>query len=300
MGASVLFRLVELGGAVLPQDRRIRTERRVRGWIENTRLRRADAAVVSYGKSGRTWVRVMLSRFYARKHELGDGAFLRFDEFRRKAPDVPAILFTHDNYLGDFTGQAQSKSDYRRHRLILLVRDPADVAVSQYFQWLHRMRPHKKLINGYPAHRAEVSMVEFVLGPAGIRKIIRFMNDWTDALPKLEAPLVVRYEDLRADPHRWLGEMLAILGTPGTEQEIADAVEYAAYENMRQREAVGDSGARALRAGNKANPDSFKARRAKVGGYRDYFDDAQIAQIDNMISRELSDQFGYADRKAPI
>ena len=29
--------------------------------------------------------------------------------------------------------------------------------------------------------------------------------------------------------------------------------------------------------GDKNNPDSFKVRRAKVGGYRDYFDDRQIA-----------------------
>ena len=29
-----------------------------------------------------------------------------------------------------------------------------------------------------------------------------------------------------------------------------------------------------MKPGDKANPNSFKVRRAKVGGYRDYFDDA--------------------------
>jgi alcohol sulfotransferase len=41
------------------------------------------------------------------------------------------------------------------------------------------------------------------------------------------------------------------------------------------------------------NPDSYKVRRAKVGGYRDYFDDAQIAAIDALVSERLDPVYGY-------
>ena len=48
-----------------------------------------------------------------------------------------------------------------------------------------------------------------------------------------------------------------------------------------------------MKAGDKANPDSFKVRRAKVGGYRDYFDDAQVAQLDALTEARLLPGFGY-------
>ena len=41
---------------------------------------------------------------------------------------------------------------------------------------------------------------------------------------------------------------------------------------------------------DKSNPDSFKVRRAKVGGYRDYFDDAQVAEIDALVGRRALDR----------
>ena len=43
-----------------------------------------------------------------------------------------------------------------------------------------------------------------------------------------------------------------------------------------------------------ANPDSYKVRRAKVGGYRDYFDDEQVARIDELVRSKLSPLYGYA------
>ena len=44
--------------------------------------------------------------------------------------------------------------------------------------------------------------------------------------------------------------------------------------------------------GDKDNPDSYKVRRAKVGGYRDYFTDEQCEQLDAMVA-ELNPVFGY-------
>jgi hypothetical protein len=32
-----------------------------------------------------------------------------------------------------------------------------------------------------------------------------------------------------------------------------------------------------------------------VGGYRDYFDDDQVARIDALVNSKLSDMFGYAE-----
>ena len=45
--------------------------------------------------------------------------------------------------------------------------------------------------------------------------------------------------------------------------------------------------------GDKSNPDSYKVRRAKVGGYRDYFNDAELEQIDSMVNERLRSGLGY-------
>jgi alcohol sulfotransferase len=45
--------------------------------------------------------------------------------------------------------------------------------------------------------------------------------------------------------------------------------------------------------GDKSDPDSYKVRRAKVGGYRDYFDDGQAEQIEAYIRDHLEPRFGY-------
>jgi hypothetical protein len=45
--------------------------------------------------------------------------------------------------------------------------------------------------------------------------------------------------------------------------------------------------------GDKKNPDSFKVRRAKVGGYKDYFTDEQVGEIDAMVDADLLPQIGY-------
>jgi hypothetical protein len=45
--------------------------------------------------------------------------------------------------------------------------------------------------------------------------------------------------------------------------------------------------------GDKNNPDSYKVRRAKVGGYRDYFSDEQVDAIDKQVADTLDPLFGY-------
>jgi alcohol sulfotransferase len=78
-----------------------------------------------------------------------------------------------------------------------------------------------------------------------------------------------------------------------TDSEVVDAVEWAAFENMKQREADAASSSGRLRAADVDNPDSFKTRRAKVGGYQDYFDDTEVRAIDDIIDQTLDARFGY-------
>ena len=279
-------------------------ERRTRGREEYRKLRLADCAVVSFGKSGRTWLRVMISRVYQLKYGLSRRYLLGFDNFHYKNPQIPKIFFTHDNYIKDFTGNENSKVDFYNKKVILLVRDPRDIAVSQFFQWKYRMRPGKKAINQYPEQEeADISVFDFVLRPnAGLPKIITFLNLWAEEFPRIKDILVVRYEDLRTHPEEILGRIMNFLGTPATEEQIGDGVAFASYDNMKKMEQKGVfwlSGGR-LVPRDRQNPNSYKVRRAKVGGYRDYFDDKQVAEIDELVRTTLSPVYGYTDEGVGI
>jgi len=280
-----------------PEEKKIAVERWLRGREEFRKLKQSDCVVVSFGKSGRTWLRVMLSRFYQVKHGLSEKNLMGFDNMHRMNPDIPVIFFTHDNYLKDYTSHTDSKQDFYGKKVILLVRDPRDVAVSQFFQWKYRMRPRKKNLNQYPAHDADVSIYDFVMDPhGGMPKIIDFMNLWARELPHMEHLLVVRYEDMRSQTASELKKIVDFIGTPGNESQIKEAVEFSSVENMKkleQKKTFWLSGSRMVPK-DRNNPHSYKVRRAKVGGYRDYFEDSQIEQIEQQVNATLSPSFGYS------
>lgn len=283
----------------LPYERKKSMERWLRGKEELRKLNLADWVLVSWAKSGRTWLRVMLSRAYQMKYGLSERSLLGFDNLHRKNPAAPTVFFTHGNYLKDYTGNRDSKIDFYDKKVVLLVRDPRDVAVSQFFQWKFRMRPRKKKLNDYPGHGEDVSTFDFVMNSAvGLPRIIDYFNGWAKDVPRMRNILVVRYEDMRKDPARILGQILEFVGTPCTNEQIKEAVEFAAYENMKkleQRKAFWFSGDRLVPRDRK-DPNTYKVRRAKVGGYRDYFDDQQIEQIDALVDSDLAPFYGYGAR----
>ncbi len=285
---------------MLPPERRKALERRMRGKEEFRKLRLADCVVVSFGKSGRTWLRVLISRFYQIRYGLRPSVMIGFDNLHRRNPAIPRIFFTHDNYLRDYTGHREDKRDFYDRRTVLLARDPRDVAVSQYFQWKFRMRPAKKILNDYPTE--EVDIFTFVMSPAGLPRVIDFLNGWAREMPRIREFLLLRYEDLKADTAAELARLLEFMGEKPTAEELADCVSFASVENMRkleEKQVFWLAGSR-LRPKDRSNPNSYKVRRAKVGGWRDYFDDAQVAAIDAYVAEHLDPVFGYRTAGNPV
>ncbi len=287
--------LASLAARPLPREASVKVERYMRGWEEARKLPASDAVIVSFGKSGRTWFRVLISRYFAHKHGLAQGQMMEFDEFHRANPKIPVLFFTHDNYLKDFAGHDRKFELYGNKPVILLVRDPRDTAVSQYFQWKHRIVPRKKIINDYP--QGDIDVHSFITGEAaGIPKIIEFMNAWGRDLARFPNLMVIKYEDLKANTAGELGRALRFLGVSPTDEELADAAEYASIDNMRkmEQENAGKLTANArLKPGDANDPSSFKVRRAKVGGWRDYVTEEQADAIDRMVTETLDPVFGY-------
>ena len=163
---------------------------------------------------------------------------LGFDNYHRRNPAIPKIFFTHDNYIKDYTGEYDSKASFYAKRVVLMVRNPKDIAVSQFFQWQHRMRPAKKRLNQYPPHGADVSAYEFVMDPnCGLPDIIAYLNLWAREAERVESLLIVRYEDMRSDPNKTLRRVMEFINDASADASAVDgAVEYSSVENMRKLE----------------------------------------------------------------
>lgn len=302
LGKKLSRHLLHLRLALRPEAERLRAERVLRGEEQFRTLGEADFAVVSFGKSGRTWLRVMISQTLRLHWKLPGEDMLGFDNFHNLNAAVPKIFFTHDNYIKDYTGQPESKAPFYSKKVILLARDPRDTSVSNYFQWKFRMKPNKKKINNYPPEGSNLGVFDYLTSQhgGGMADIIHFLNVWAKEAANIPHFHLVRYEDLRKEPAKTLRGILDFMAIAVSDEHVQGAVEYSSYDNMKKMEeknATTASGGR-LTPGDKDNPDSYKVRRAKVGGYRDYLEDEQVAVVDGIVASTLNAVYGYGAAKS--
>lgn len=288
-------RLVSLFG-FLPFRYRLALDHWLRGRKEFREIRKADVVIISPPKSGRTWVRVLLSRFFQKKHGLPEDQLLGFDNYHRLCAAVPRIRFSHDKYVSVYTRDRGTKRTYYDKRVIILVRDPRDVVVSNYFQWAATINPFKKKARRVPDNPNDVPLYDYVMDTElGLPKTIRFLNEWAPELPKMQAYLLVRYEELRANPSDTFKRILSFMELSFSDEEVEDAVAYASFENMRKLEAsrAFDSDSRRLTVKDPNDPNTFKVRQGKVGGYRSHFAGEELANVNALVESNLAPVYGY-------
>jgi len=258
-------------------------------------LSRADAVVVSFPKSGRTWVRAMLSRLCQLEWGLPETALLEFDNLHARNPAIPRVLFTHDvDAMVPAAKIPADKSHYAGRRVILLARHPADIAVSRYFHLKHRSRDRAR------RRLAALPLAEFVWTEfGGLPAIVTFLNHWAAAARKDPGITIQRYEDFKADTGAALALMAGKLGIPADAAAVNDAVEFASFQNLKKKEAEGFFDNDRLRPRKAGEAASFKVRSGKAGGWLAQFDPADAARIADYIDRNLDPVFGYGGGPAP-
>ena len=134
----------------------------------------------------------------------------------------------------------------------------------------------------------------------GLQTVVEFLNLWLRETDKIGDILVVRYEDLRTDTASVLAQILDFMDQNPSTEEVAEAVRFGSVENMRKLEKnkVFWLDGRRMTPGNKQEPNSYKVRRAKVGGYRDYFDEGQLAEMEALVESQLLPGYVYLKSEA--
>jgi len=240
------------------------------------RVSRAEALIVSFPKSGRTWLRLMVGKALCAGFGMPDWKALAIDELSSKAGLLRTYV-THDgSAIEDGYTYRQlpiGKQRYANKRIVLMVRDPKDVLVSSYFHAARRARLYSGDISAFVRDDRY-----------GARKLLRFHQIWSEHAHVPAAFMLVRYEDLQARPEAVLTGVLRFIGLPTLDRQIAEeAVRFAAFSNMRALERSGQFGEAILRPRRIDDEESYKVRRGIVGGYRAYLGEDDVHYVDGIV-----------------
>jgi hypothetical protein len=268
-----------------------------RRWVRKTRrrLEQADALIISHTKSGRTWLRVMISHLYHLKFGIPATELINFDNLHRLDPRVPRIFFNRDTRIPTLTRDNGYISAVTNKKTLFLVRDPRDVAVSFYFHICNKASDRVLRRKGIDQSAKDLSIYAFVTDQdLGVPRVIEHFNRWHEEMARMDQTMIIKYEDLKADPAATLTRAMGFIDGDFSRADIDKAVEFASFENLAQKEKNGYFDSGRLQAGDSSSEDSRKVRRGKIGGYRDYFSDEQNRFLDALVHEQLDDFYGYS------
>jgi hypothetical protein len=289
--------------ALLPRPWRVSLRKQLLARLELAIATRAGLIIIGHPKSGNTWLKVMIARLYQVRYNLKPSELIGSDELALRNPAIPRLAATNAYYsyegsVGRMLAAGAPDAPLRHKPVMFLARNPIDIAVSWYFQFTRRQSAHKQeLINHFIAHpidRHTIGMWDFVRhSDIGLPFLIDYLNTWEHNLKELEHSLLMRYEDLRAQPAANLKKVTKLMGETFSDEEIAEAVSFGAFDNLRKLESRGFFRRGGMTLRNAGDPNSFKVRRGKVGGYAEYFSAEQVAELEALMMSRLSPTFDY-------
>jgi hypothetical protein len=225
-----------------------------------------DTFLVSYPKSGNTWVRFLLANLLFPSEEVGFANINRLlpapgvssKRFLKKLPR-PRILKSHEPF------------DVRFRKVIYLVRDPRDVVVSEYYFNLK-----KRYIDS--AVSLDQFVTKFVAGEtAGYGSWWEHAAGWIAARQGNPAFLLIRYEDLLADSVVETRKIAKFLGIQADTRRLENAVERSSADHMRKLEKQQAD----QWTGTKNTRQSIPfVRQAKSGGWKETLSQQSAGQIE--------------------
>lgn len=244
----------------------------------------ANIFFVSFPKSGRTWIRFMICKYfeaYFKTEVLPEEIFF----FTKAHKEIPAISFTHDGSSHkpvnlkkeDLSNEKSFYFDSRK--VVLLSRDPRDTVVS-YF---HHATARKKMFEG--------NISEFIRSEQwGIEKNITFLNNWAAEIdnPNL---LFLRYEDMKTDEIILLKQIIEFIGVPFDNHIAEAAIELSKFDKMKSQITKGNLASDILTPTN-SDPNSAKVRKGEVAGYKKELSDKDIVYV-NETMKQLNPVYGY-------
>lgn len=248
-----------------------------------------DTFLTSYPRSGNTWTRFLVGNLicpnetvsFTNIETIVPDMYKTADMVLRRLPR-PRVLKSHEPF------------DPRYRRIIYIVRDPRDVAISNY-HWEMKLR---SITDGYP-------IAEFVprwMEPQFWLRIGSWadhVNSWLATRAENPSFLLVRYEDLKKNPQKELGRMANLLGIDPEAHILDRAVASSSAERMSQMESTQ---AGQWVATHRTRQDKPFVRQGASGGWRSVLPPETVTYIEGRWGG-LMKKLGYplaTDESAPV
>lgn len=239
-------------------------------------IRKDDRFLVSYPKSGNTWMRFLLAKL------LSDDT--GFDSIEQIIPDI----YRHpDSELAKITSPRILKShelfDPRYGTVLYLVRDPRDVLLSYYHH-------HRK----FRQRHGDGSIPEFTTAFLAGR-LDRYgswshnVGSWIEARSGDADFCLLRYEDLKLDTAAGLARAAAHFGIEANPAAIDASVRFCQFERMRRMEQEQGHRWQALE-GSRA--DLAFLRKGEVGTWRGVLPESSLRAMERACGSLMRD-LGY-------
>lgn len=236
-----------------------------------------DSFVVSYPKSGNTWLLFMLSSV------MNGGKAMDFQSIHGFIPDIyffsnanlkrrsrPRILKSHEYLQPDYP------------RVLHLIRDPRSVAVSYFFYMkkLNRIdeeTPFEKYLDWY---------LNGDLDRYGSWE--KHAGGWRGAYMENENYLEIRYEDLKSDTQQNLSKICSFLNINSNAEIIESAITNSSISEMKNAESS------SLKVGKKDIP---FVREGKASAWKEHFDQNSHQKLVDRFGKVM-EAFGYTTQSS--
>lgn len=242
-------------------------------WFRHRSLRPGDVVLASYPRSGKTWLRFMLFQLLSERPSEFEQVDSALPELGR-APGLPLLpgggrlLATHESYRAEYS------------KAVYLVRDVRDVVISEYEY--HRL-------SWWENGEFSAFLQRFLEGRVNaFGAWHRNVDSWLQAAAAHRvAVLVLRYEEMRANPEKALSVVLEFLGCAADPDRIRAAIEGNSFQKMREKEERARQGPFKLH-----HPGMLFVRQGKAGGWEGHLTEKELCRIEEICGPVLL-RLGY-------
>ena len=238
-----------------------------------------DVFLTSFPRSGNTWTRFLVGNLV---HQDDPVTFLNLEQL------LPDMYIHSDREMRNLKRPRVIKShecfDPRYKRVVYIVRDPRDVAISNYHWELKK----GSFPDGFPLEEFVPRWMEAFYWPR-LGNWAEHVTSWLSTRRNHEGFLLVRYEDLMKNTQRELERMARLLSIEPTQERLQRAAELSSADRMRQLES--SEGGKWLQTKYTRQDKPF-VRKATSGGWKSVLPEKTVAYLETHWGDIMQD-LGY-------